>query len=77
MATLSPIRVTLREAREAAGLTQTELADRAGVRQATVSDMETGKRGRIDLEVLDKLCVVLGLEPGDLLERTKRPKKPR
>lgn len=75
MPSLSPIRVTLREAREAAGLTQTELAEKAGVRQATVSDMETGKRGRIDLEVLDKLCGVLGLEPGDLLEREPKGRR--
>jgi DNA-binding Xre family transcriptional regulator len=66
---LTPIRITLREARVAAGLTQVQLAKRAKVRQATVSDLETGKPGRIDLEVLDKLCRVLGLEPGDLLKR--------
>lgn len=72
---VTPIRITLREARKTAGLTQVQLAKRAGVRQATVSDLETGKPGRIDLEVLDSLCRVLGLEPGDLLRRDKRREK--
>jgi transcriptional regulator with XRE-family HTH domain len=71
---VTPIRVTLREAREAAGLTQTELADRAGVRQATISQIELGT-SRIDLNVLNRLCDALGLEPGELLER--EPKKRR
>jgi putative transcriptional regulator len=73
--TVTPIRVTLREAREAAGLTQVELAERVGVRQATISDIETGKSSRIDLPVLDRLCDALGVEPGDLLEREKPTKR--
>lgn len=34
----------LRQLREAAGLTQAQLAAAAGVRQATVSDLENGKQ---------------------------------
>jgi putative transcriptional regulator len=68
---VTPIRITLQEARERAGLTQSELADRVGVRQATISDMETGKTTRIDLPILDRLCAVLKVEPGGLLERNK------
>ena len=70
-----PIRLTLKEAREAAGLTQAELAERIGVRQATISDLETGKSGRIELDLLDKLCVVLGCEPEDLFERDKKRRR--
>lgn len=66
--TLTPIRITLREAREAAGLTQVELADAVSVRQATISDLETGKSTRLDLPILERLCRVLHVEPGDLLE---------
>lgn len=73
--TVTPIRITLREARERAGLTQVQLAERADVRQATISDMESGKNTRVDLAILEKLCEVLGVEPGDLLER--EPKKRR
>ena len=66
---LSPISVTLRQAREAAGLTQLQLAVLADVRQATISELETGKTRRVDLDVLDRLCGALGVEPGELLER--------
>ncbi len=68
---LTPIRITLREPREEKGLTQVELARRADVRQATISDIETGKSTRIDLPVLERLCKVLGVEPGELFELTR------
>ncbi|CAN5871975.1 hypothetical protein BH11GEM2_BH11GEM2_06630 [soil metagenome] len=75
---MTPIRITLREAREAAGLTQVELAKQADVRQATVSEMENSKRESVDLAILDRLCRVLKVEPGDLLVREpeRRRKKP-
>jgi putative transcriptional regulator len=50
-------------------MTQLQLAEKAGVRQATISELETGKTRRVDLDVLDRLCDALGVEPGDLLER--------
>jgi transcriptional regulator with XRE-family HTH domain len=69
---MSPISVRLREAREEAGLTQTELAEKSGVRQATISELETGKTRRVDLDVLDRLCGALRLAPGDLLKRSRK-----
>lgn len=66
---VTPIRLTLKEAREAAGITQAELAARVGVRQATISDLETGKSGRIELELLDRLASAVGVEPGELIVR--------
>ena len=69
------VSLTLRAAREDAGLTQAELAERVGVRQATISDLETGKSTRIDFDLLDRLCDVLGVEPGELLERDKKRKR--
>jgi len=73
--TLTPIRITLREAREQAGMTQVELAKAADIRQATISDIETGKSTRVDLPVLERLCKVLGVEPGDLLKRERSTRK--
>ncbi|HEU4995878.1 MAG TPA: helix-turn-helix transcriptional regulator [Gemmatimonadaceae bacterium] len=67
---MTPIRVRLREEREKAGLTQVELAERAGVRQPTISALENrAPGGRIDLDLLEKLAKVLRVEPGVLLER--------
>lgn len=72
---VTPIQLTLKELRERAGLTQTQLANRVGVRQATISDLETGKSARIDFALLDRLCDVLGTTPNELLER--EPKRRR
>jgi DNA-binding Xre family transcriptional regulator len=72
---LTPVRLTLKEAREAKAMTQGELAAKVGVRQATISDLETGKSGRIELELLDRLATALGVEPGSLIVR--EPKKRR
>ena len=72
---MTPIVLRLRALREAAGLTQAELATRAGTRRATVSDLETGKSGRITLELLDRLAKVLGVRPGDLFGRDPPARK--
>lgn len=64
-----PIYLRLRELRRALGLTQSELAARAGVRRATVSRLENARITSIDLTVLEKLADLLGVEPGFLLSR--------
>jgi transcriptional regulator with XRE-family HTH domain len=64
------IYLRLRELRLALGLTQAELATRAGVRRATVSRLENDRVSAIDLGVLEKLADLLGVEPGFLLSRT-------
>ena len=65
-----PIYLRLREFRHALGLTQAELAARAGVRRATVSRLENSRVTAVDLVVLEKLADLLGVEPGFLLSRT-------
>jgi transcriptional regulator with XRE-family HTH domain len=65
-----PIYLRLRELRLALGLTQAELALRAGVRRATVSRLENTRITAIDLTVLEKLADLLRVEPGFLLSRT-------
>lgn len=72
---MTPIRVRLREVREGRGLTQQQLGDLAGVRQATISELETGEKKRLGLDVLDALCEALKCDPGELLEREKRVKR--
>jgi transcriptional regulator with XRE-family HTH domain len=72
---LTPYVIALRKAREAAGLTQAELAEVIGVRQATISDLETGKSRRIGLDLLGMLCEVLDVEPSDLIVREPARKR--
>ena len=62
----------VKAAREAKGWTQTQLAVKAEVRQATISAIETGKSKGVDFDVLERLARSLGVEPGELLERDKK-----
>ncbi len=70
------IYVRLRELRRALGLTQAELAVRAGIRRATVSRLENARVTALDLDVLEKLADVLGVEPGFLLTRREPAQYP-
>ena len=55
----------LKASREAAGLTQAELAERVGLRYYTfVSQVESGL-GRLPIETQGAWAHALGLEPGD------------
>jgi transcriptional regulator with XRE-family HTH domain len=53
------VAATLREARRAAGLTQTALAKRAGTSQATISAYETGRK-QPSVETLGRLLAATG-----------------
>lgn len=61
---------------EAASLSQRELARRSGVSLVTINAIANNRTTRVDLETLDKLCEVLEVEPGELLER-EHPKRRR
>ncbi len=56
-------------------MSQSELSRKAGVAFATVNRLCTNATSRVDLATLDKLSSVLGCEPGDLLERTKKKRR--
>jgi len=51
----------IQAARKSAGLTQTDLADRLGIKQSRVSAMELDP-GSISLEQLMTICAALNLE---------------
>ena len=51
------------------GITTQELAERAEIAYNTALNLVRGVTARIDLEVLDRVCGVLEVEPGDLLVR--------
>jgi transcriptional regulator with XRE-family HTH domain len=57
----------LRPARQRLGLTQRQLATRAGLGQGTVSKLETLRRGAYP-QSLQKLAAALGVPPADLVE---------
>lgn len=59
----------LRAAREAAGMTQEELALAAGLDMANVSRYEAAKR-EPGVRVVARLAQALGVTPGSLLDRS-------
>lgn len=73
---MSPLelRFRLRELRERAGLSQDELAEKAGTHQSTIWRLETGASRRIDFDLLDRLARAVGVraeELGVLFDRTR------
>ena len=72
---VSPLRLRVKELREALGLSQAELAERANVRRATVNRIENAHVTAIDMDVLERLAEALGVEPGFLVVRVAGPRK--
>ena len=66
---MTPVQIRLLEQRQAAGLSQEQLAEMVGMAQADISRIETGKTSAISLDVLDRLCKALKCQPGDILVR--------
>jgi transcriptional regulator with XRE-family HTH domain len=58
----------LKRHRRGAGLTQVELAEKAGLAQSTVTMIETGQIAEPRPGTLKALAEVLGLKPMDLLD---------
>lgn len=73
-----PVRFRLHEILEARqpALSQRELARLSGVSPTTINAMVQNKTRQVSLSTLDSLCAVLGVAPGDLLER-EPPKRDR
>jgi transcriptional regulator with XRE-family HTH domain len=61
----------LREARQAAGVTQSQLAERIGNRQVFVSKLERGER-RMDVVDLVEYCEAAGIDVVRFFERLKQ-----
>jgi transcriptional regulator with XRE-family HTH domain len=66
----------VREFREVKGWTQAELARRCALRPATLSAIETNSTTGIDLATLEAIADALDVEPGFLIAREPRTKKP-
>lgn len=75
---MSPIRLRILELRNAKGWTQGQLAERAGgVRQATISDYESGQVNRPDLRILERIADALEVDVGYLFVHERESQKKR
>lgn len=62
------IKIKLKAVLAEKGVLQKDLAKITGIRQPTLSAMNTNTAKHIPLDVLDKICQTLGCQPGDILE---------
>ncbi len=46
----------------------TELSERVGITMANISILKNGKAKAIKLDTLNKICIALQCQPGDILE---------
>lgn len=69
---MTPIRVRLREVREAQGLSQARLARQSGVAQSYISRLEAGRLGTVNLKHLEKLARALGVNAAVLIDHRER-----
>lgn len=76
---MDPVGALLRRLRIAAGLTQEELADRAGISSRSVSDIERGLRTRLYADTAGRIADALNLDPelrSEFLDRARRRGSP-
>ena len=52
-------------------MTQKDLAEKTGIRLATIGDMCNNKAKHIPLDTMDKICELFDCEISDLFARTK------
>ncbi|MSU58362.1 MAG: XRE family transcriptional regulator [Pedosphaera sp.] len=64
----------LRAKREKLGISQEDLAERAGVDRSYVSILERGLKSPT-LETLERICVALGTLPERVLEEARKVKR--
>ncbi len=69
---MSPLGLRIKELRTAKGWSQRELSRQAGVRQATVSHLESGNVQTVDLSVLERIAKALKVDAGYLIERKRK-----
>jgi DNA-binding Xre family transcriptional regulator len=68
-------RFRLAELLAAAEMSQRELARKSGVTLVTINRMCGNHTEGVTLQTLDKLARALGVEPGELIERSRKGRK--
>lgn len=66
MSNISIVGVNIKRFRELMNLTVTELASKAGVGTATISQIETGKRQSLNTNTIEKIAEALNVKPDNL-----------
>lgn len=72
---MTPISLRIQELREAKGWSQSQLARESGVPQSTISRLEAGEVGVVNLAHLEKLANAFGVNAALLIEHSERGKR--
>ena len=62
------VNIKLEELIEAAGISKNKLSHRAEMQRTQINNYCNNKITRLDIDVIARICTVLGCEVGDLLE---------
>ena len=62
------IRINIRSLRKKRHLTQQQIARKASLSKTTISNLESGKQMKIELDTIGKLCEALECTPNDIFE---------
>ncbi|MEY8515835.1 helix-turn-helix transcriptional regulator [Lachnospiraceae bacterium 29-84] len=54
----------------------TELSEKVGITMANISILKNGKAKAIKVDTLDKICLALSCQPGDILEWREEEEEP-
>ena len=71
MSDISVIGENIQKIRALKGVSAYEVAKRAGVGAATISEIESGKRKSLKSNTLEKIATALGVSPNDLMGDTE------
>lgn len=63
------IKLRVKEIAEAQGLNIQALSDKTGISYSTILDFWHDRVRRIDKSTLMRLCIALGVQPGDVIVR--------
>jgi transcriptional regulator with XRE-family HTH domain len=72
---MTPISLRIQQLREAKGWSQSELSRQSGVPQTTISRLEAGKIGVVNLAHLEKLANAFGVNAAVMIEHSERGKR--
>lgn len=70
---MTPVRLRVRELRDAKGWSQSELARRANMSRAALANLEAGKTKGVDFATLDALATALGCDAAFLVVQESAP----
>jgi putative transcriptional regulator len=65
---LMPLKFKLKVLLAMRDMTQKQLAEMTGIRPPTISAIANGTAKHLPVDVLERICAALGVQPGEIME---------